>query len=73
MNEMIKALWNKLSFFEFGPWLTTEGIKQIDLLVDLLENISLVETYVYDYNPFISSSGRWYVRLNVFYIPPTTI
>ena len=51
MNEMVKALTNKLPCF-VGPWKNSNlqygDIKKADLLTVLPENIDFVESYVFD-------------------------
>ena len=64
MNEMLKALSNKLPC-RVGPWLDTNlkngKIKDSDLLPTLPEDIDFVESYVYDYNRFIQPGKNGYV------------
>ena len=62
MNEMIKALANKLPC-RIGPWTHSNQstLKETDLLTELQEEVNFVESYVYDYNRFISPGKTCYV------------
>ena len=75
MNEMLKALTNKLPCF-VGPWKpnTTYGeLKKEDLLTVLPENIDFVESYVFDYNIFLGAGKTGYVRLHIFFSDQTSV
>ena len=75
MNQMIKALTNKLPC-KIGPWKlkdTKTKLKMTDLLSELPEDIDFVETYVYDFNRFLSLDKNGYVRLNFFYSDSTCL
>ena len=75
MNQMIKALTNKLPC-KLGPWKmkdSTTRLKVDDLLTELPENVDFVETYVYDFNRFLALDKNGYVRLNFFYSDSTSL
>ena len=61
MNEMLKALSNKLPC-RVGPWLdnnlTNGSIQDSDLITTLPEDIDFVESYIYEYNRFILPGKR---------------
>ena len=66
MNQMIKALTNKLAC-RLGPWKMKDAktmLKATDLLTELPEDIDFAETYVYDFNRFLSFGKNGYVRLH---------
>ena len=75
MNEMIKALTNKLPC-KVGPWHTSNlpsgKINDRDLLSELPEDLDEVESRVYDFNRFFSAGKTGYVRMNIFYTDATT-
>ena len=75
MNEMIKALTNKLPC-KIGPWLTSNmpsgRICERDLLSELPEDLDVVEARVYDFNRFFPAGKTGYVRMNIFYTDGTT-
>ena len=70
MNEMLKALSNKLPC-RVGPWLdnnlTNGSIQDSDLLTTLPEDIDFVESYIYEYNRFILPGKNGYVRMRIFF------
>ena len=75
MNAMLKALSNKLPC-RLGPWKmnqTNMVIKKKDLLKELPLDVDLTESYVYDYNRFLSPGKTCYVRMNIFYSNITSI
>ena len=75
MNEMIKSLTNKLPC-RVGPWIMNQfkiSLKEKDLLKILPENIDFVESYVYDYNRFISPGKTGYVRLRIYFSNLTSV
>ena len=75
MNDMLKSLTNKLPC-RVGPWILLNSktpLKEKDLFKTLPENIDLVESYVYDYNRFISPGKSGYVRLNIYFSDHTCI
>ena len=74
MNLMLKSLTNKLPC-RVGPWTLINPklqIKETDLFTTFPEDIDLVESYVYDYNRFISLGKTGYVRLRIFYADSTS-
>ena len=75
MNQMIKALTNKLPC-KIGPWKLKDNktnLKITDLLTELPEDIDFVETYIYDFNRFLSLEKNGYVRLNFYYSDDTCL
>ena len=72
---MIKSLTNKLPC-RVGPWIKINpkiSLKEKDLFKTLPENIDLVESYIYDYNRFISPGKTGYVRLNIYFSNDTSV
>jgi hypothetical protein len=75
MNEMLKSLTNKLPC-RVGPWIMNQSkssLKEKDLLKILPENIDFAESYVYDYNRFISPGKTGYVRLHIYFSNFTSV
>ena len=75
MNDMIKALTNKLPCF-VGPWknnVTYGPLKKEDLMTVLPDDIDFVESYVFDYNRFLGAGKTGYVRLHIFYSDLTSV
>ena len=74
MNMMLKTLTNKLPC-KVGPWKRQSIIKlsEADLHNCLPEDIDFVESYVFDYNRFISPGKTGYVRLHIFYSDLTSL
>ena len=75
MNLMLKTLTNILPC-QVGPWLMNKSsstIKDKDLLKVLPEDIDFVESYVFDYNRFISPGKTGYVQLHIFFSDSTNI
>jgi len=76
INEMLSALTNKLPC-RVGPWtfnsLSSKVPADSDLLKLLPKDVDFVESYVYDYNRFISPGKTGYVRLNIYYSDLTSI
>ena len=75
MNQMIKALTNKLAC-RLGPWKlkdTKTQLKASDLITELPEDIDFAETYVYDFNRFLSFGKNGYVRLQFYYSDTTSL
>ena len=76
INEMLKPLTNKLPC-RVGPWTFNSLSKKVpsdtDLLTVLPKNIDFVESYVYDYNRFLSPGKTGYVRLNIYYSDLTSV
>ena len=75
MNQMIKALTNKLPC-KLGPWKMKDSkthLKVHDLLSELPEDIDFAETYIYDFNRFLALGKNGYVRLNFFYSDSTSL
>ena len=68
MNLMLKTLTNKLPC-RVGPWKFNKAtvLKEKDLFKILPEDIDFVESYVFDYNRFLSPGKTGYIRLNIFY------
>ena len=76
MNEMLKALTNKLPC-RVGPWNMTNIAHttptSADLLTSLPDDVDFVESYVFDYNRFIGSGKTGYVRLHIYYSDMTSV
>ena len=75
MNLMIKTLTNKLPC-RVGPWIMNKGASALtekDLYKVLPEDIDFVESYVFDYNRFLSPGKTGYVRLHIFYSDLTSL
>ena len=75
MNQMIKALTNKLQC-RVGPW-NLKGrkttLKMKDLVRELPEDVDFVESYVYGYSRFLRLGKTGYVRLHIFYSEDTSL
>ena len=73
---MLKALTNKLPC-RVGPWNYNSLSKKVPLDEDLLKalphDVDFVESYIYDYNRFMSSGKTGYVRLNIYYSDLTSV
>ena len=75
MNEMIKALSNKIPC-RVGQWntRTLDGkIRMEDLLTELPEDVDFVESYIFDYNIVWHREKPGYVKLNIYYTDLTSI
>ena len=75
MNTMLRTLSNKLPC-RVGPWTLirpTSSVKDQDLYKTLPEDIDFVESYVFDYNRFLSPGKTGYVRLHIFYSDSTSV
>ena len=63
MNQMVKSLINKYPSVKFGPWIG-DYTKSSPLLSECLEDVNIVEKYVYEFNRFFFTGERGYVRLH---------
>ena len=65
MNAMFHSLVNKVPSVKFVLW-SGCPTKKDKLLSELLEDIDIVERYLFDFSRFYSLGNRAYLRINMY-------
>ena len=72
INNMLKSLFNKMENIKIGPWNATPAtIVKKDLITkfteDDVKSIDIAEQYLYNFNRFIRSGSKCYIRVQLFH------